>query len=354
MMGKSRKGTIAFRVIYGLLTIAAIVIIAVVLKTLWDFLQVYEKCQPELAIKAYTKEMTSMDKLPEELENVKLNEYEDREALTKYIDSLMDGEIVYKRNGKESDGDTTVYDIKVNENVIARATVVPSPEDAGFGMHEYVVSDVRFGQVNLSSCTVTAPSNATVFFGDKAVDKKYITKKGTPYKDTEYFHGYFEGEIYDVTYKVDGFLYQPEITVKDSFGNELEMKDGKYVLSAHENNELTRFALEFAQNYSKFVVNDGYLSTVTEYLAPDMPLLEELQTFENTWHNYHTDYDFIDVDAGEPLFYNENCAAVKISYDHVLYGVQSSENGELHSKADYTVYLVNTDGNWLVTDLRLN
>ena len=117
---------------------------------------------------------------------------------------------------------------------------------------------------------------------------------------------------------------------------------------------LSELALNFAKSYSKYVVNDGSLSAAAEFLAPDMPFYAELKGYENFWHNWHTDYAFLDTEVGDPIFYGENCVSVKVKYDHVLYGVSSSDSGELHSPADYTVYLVKIGDEWKVTELTLN
>lgn len=351
-MGKATKGTVAFRIIYTLLTLIAVGIVIYALTLLWRFLEVYEKCQPENAIKAYV-DTFSAENIPVGAIDVTFNEFEDESVLDVYIRELTDGEAVYRRNGRESDAAKTVYDININDKTVARATVTPCEEEAGFGMHEYEVSDIQFGKVRVSSCSVTIPSNASLYFGNKKVDEKYIASKGEPYPETEKFQGYFEGEICDVTYTVDGFIAPPEITVKDSYGNTLKKDGDKYVMSTTKNEELSQLALDFSKAYSEYILGDGTFYNVASYLAPDVPLYNELYFFENTWHNYHTDYDFLDIEMGDPLFYSDACAAVRIKYDHVLYGVQT-DSGERHSAADYTVYLVSIDGTWQVIDLQLN
>ncbi len=349
-MGKATKGTIAFRIIYILLTLAAVGIVIYVLTVLWSFLEVYERCQPENAIIEYVRTFSTV---PDGAINVTFNEFEDESVLDSYINEMMNGEASYSRNGKESSAEKTVYDITINDKTVARATVTPCEEEAGFGMHEYEVSGVQFGKVRVSSYSVTIPSNAVLYFGNKKVDEKYITSKGEPYPETENFQGYFEGKICDVTYTVDGFIAPPEVTVKDAYGNTLKKDGDKYVMSHTKNEELSQLALDFSKAYSEYILGDGTFYNVANYLAPDMPLYTELYFFENQWHNYHTDYDFLDIEMGDPLFYSDTCASVRIKYDHVLYGVQT-DNGERHSAADYTVYLVNIDGAWKVTTLQLN
>ena len=348
------KGTVIFRVIYGTLTVLAIAALSVLLVQLWDFLEVYEKCRPEVVAEDFIREL-ERDKTPLlNAAEVELNEFEDESVLTEYIAALTNGDISYRRNGKKSDGEKTVYSLIISGETIAELTVAQTDTELGFGMYEYEAVGIDCRDVSLSSYTVTAPSCADVYINGKAVSEKYIVQKGDVYKETENFHGFFDGEIYDVTYKVDGFIKEPVIRVNDKNGNSLVTDNGKYALAHVNDGELSQLALDFAKAYSRYIVMDGYLSEAAAYIAPNMPIYGELAEFENKWNSWHNGYDFLDIQVKDALIYSPDCVSVRVSYDHVLYGVPSSETGELHSPADYTVYMVKADGQWKVTELIFN
>lgn len=353
-MRKNTKGTIIFRTAYGIITFLLAAVIAFVLFFLWNGLKAYEKSTPEIPMDKLISELTdNKNSLINKLD-FKLNEFENISSVERYFERLTEGDISYSRNGKESDDHKTVYNIKANEGVIAQAVVTASGKDLGYGFKEYELTHITFGDIPTSEYSVTAPSNALLFCNGKEVSDMYVTETGTPYAETEHFQGLIENPPCNFTFTVNGFIEEPVFTAEDLLGHQLVLSDKKFSLAKEEDEEVSQLALEFSKAYSKYIVNDGKLSAVEEYLAPAMPLYDELYGYENFWHNRHSDYDFLDITTEPPLFYSDKAACVRVRYDHVLYGVNSSENGELHSPADYTIYMVCIEGNWKVTDLELN
>lgn len=354
MKKKTTKGTIVFRTVYGLLTLLGLCFVTAALFILWQALAAYEKSDPSIPMNRLMEEFDAdRGSLLSRL-NGECNEFEDESAIEDYFDRLTEGELSYSRNGKKSGGDKTVYNISAREGVIAEAEVVKSDKELGCGFYEYELSDVKFGDIPTFSRSVTAPSSAKVFCNGKEISPVYITETGTAYPEAKHFQGLIENVPCSVTYEIAGFINEPEFTAKDQSEHSLCLKDGVFSLAREENRELSQLALDFAESYSKYVVNDGRLSETASYLAPDMPLLAELEGYENFWHNWHTGYDFLDVEAEAPIFYSDKCVSVRVRYDHVLYGVNSADNGESHSPADYTVYMVALEGEWKVTDLVFN
>lgn len=351
---KTKTGTKVFRVVYASLTalLAAAIVIGLVL--LWDALSAYEKSDPEIPIKALTEEFKKDKNVLMKNLGAKLNEFEDESAVKAYFDKLVQGEITYVRNGKKSTEDRIVYGIRADGGTIAEAEVLKTNRSLGYGFYEYEAGKITFGEIPAHTCSVTAPDSARVFCNGMMVSEKYVTEEGEVYPESEHFRGFLKEPPRDLTYTVEGFIGEAEFTAYDREGNALELKEGVFSLFTKEEPELSKLALDFSTAYSKYVVNDGYLSAVSEFLAPDMPFYAELEGYENFWHNWHTDFAFLDTEAGNPVFYGENCASVKVKYDHVLYGVSSSENGELHSPADYTVYMVKLGEEWKVTELAFN
>lgn len=357
MRGERRAdtGTIVFRSIFIGVTFVLTAAVAYALKTLWEFLELYEVCRPDTAITAYAETLDANRSVIGDKVMFDLNEFETADDLKKLVDEQLNGELTYVRSGRDSTPQKTVYNIRVNGNVVASVTVIPTDEQVRFGLKKYTVSDMEvFKVVTSGSYEATAPSNAVLYCNGKEVDKKYITKTKPAYPETENFHGYFDGNISMVTYKIDGFLNEPRFSAKNIFGEELSAEDGKFVLKTTKNEELSELALTFSETYSKYVMNDARLWEPAEYLAPDMPLYSKLSHFTNYWHNRHTGYDFQKVEVGEPMFYSDKCASVHITYEHVLYGVDNDTDGEPHFATDHTVYLTKIDDEWKVTELVVN
>jgi len=354
MKRKTTKGTVAFRTIYLTMTVLFAGLIIAALYILWNGLSAYEKSDPKLPMNALMEELKKNKSDFIKNLNISTNRFEDKAVLDSYLEALTAGELSYTRNGKKSSDDKVIYNIKAGDGVIAEAEVIKSDKELGYGFYEYELGGVTFGEVPTHEYSIIAPDCVRVFCNGIMVSSDYITETGEAYPETEHFQGLLSVSPRDVTYTVGGFVGEAEFTAYDGAGNLLELRDGRFSLAQIADDKLSQLALEFSEAYSKYVVNDGYLSTVADYLAPNIPFYAELEGYENFWHNWHSDYDFIGVEVGDPVFYDEKCASVKVKYDHVLYGVSSSENGEVHSKADYTVFMVNMNGIWKVVDLAFN
>lgn len=356
---KTKVGTIVFRIIYTLLTLALIGVICYALWHLWHYLEAFEKSQPEIPIKSVVELMNKNKKIFFDELDFELNEFEKKEYAEDYYTELTKGEITYSRNGKKSSEKKTVYTLKNGKNNIANVTIEPVGKNIGYGFCEYEVTDVEFGNFVTNSYSVTAPNYVVVYCNGKIVSDSYITEKGSPDEDEiKYFHNLAADFPYDVVYTIDGFIKEPVFTATDESGNQFELKDGKFD-DTHlniSNDELSQAAIDFAQCYSKYIMNDGTFDEAAKYIAPNMKLYDDLYYFKNDWAYSHSSYEFKDVEVKETVFYTKNAASVRISYDHFLYGVSwsISTDGIFCSAADYTAYLVKLDGKWKVTDFIIN
>lgn len=352
---RTSRGTIAFRIIYVAATIFFAALIVLLLNILWKFLEAYEISQPDTAIKEFIHELENDKSIIYENANVTLNEFESENSIEEYLSGITEGNVTYKRNGKESNQEKTVYTIEINSDKIAEVTISPDKNsDLGFGRYKYTVSDFKTEAVPTHEYSVTAPDNASLYCNGKKVEKSYISGTESDYEEIENFHGLIENPPTNVTYTIGGFINPPAFTAEDASGIALELSESKFSLAKKKDDALSQLALKFAQSYSKYIMNDAYLAEVVSYLAPDMPIYDELNRYENFWHNWHTNYDFLNIKLGDPIFYTPDNAAVTVSYDHVLYGVLNTDNGELHTAADYVIYLVNLNDEWKVTELALN
>ena len=162
-MKKNTKGTIIFRISYGILTFILAAAIVFVLLILWNGLKAYEQSSPEIPMDKLMMELTyDKSSIIKEL-SFKLNEFEDINSVERYFERLTQGDISYSRNGKESDDKKTVYNIKASEGVIAQAEVTASGKDLGYGFKEYELKDITFGNIPTFEYSVTAPSNTILF-----------------------------------------------------------------------------------------------------------------------------------------------------------------------------------------------
>lgn len=353
---KTKSGTIVFRIIYAVLTFALIGIVCCVLWHLWHYLDAFEKCQPEIPIKAAVEQMQKNKDFFIDRVDFSPNEFEEKSFVEDYYKELTNGSITYSRNGKESDEGKTVYTIKCGGKNISNIAVEAVGRDLGYGFLEYEITDVQLGKVITNTYSVTAPDNAVVYCNGKIISESYITEKGPIYDEIKFFHNLEKDFPCDVVYTIDGFIKEPVFTAVDETGNQLELKDGKFHIANIKNDLTSRTALDFAQAYSKYIVHDGTFDEAASFIYPNMKLYNDLYNFKNNWAYSHWGYEFKDITIYDTVFYTKNAVSVRVSYSHFLYGVPLaiSSNGEFCSAADYTVYLAKDNGEWKVTDLIIN
>lgn len=352
---KIKTGTIVFRSIYAVLTLSLIAAICYGLWHLWHFLEAYEKSQPEIPATAFINEIRKNKTLYFDKLEFTPNYYEEKSYAEDYFNELINSITTYSRNGRESNDEQTVYTLKNGKDNIASITVKSSGKELGYGFHEYEVTDVKFGKIVTSAYSVTVPNNAVLYCNGKEVSQSYIAETGSPGEEIKYFHELGSDYFHDNVYTIDGFVREPTFTAKNKAGELLELKDGRFSSVPEKNEELSQLACSFAQSYSKFLVGDEKLSAVTSYLAPNMQLYDDLVGFDNRW-SFHSSYEIKNEAIYDPFFYSDNSASVRVTYDHIMYGVSLglSPSGEFTTHADYTVYLVKLENEWKVTDIVIN
>ena len=231
---KKTKGTIAFRAVYFSLTALAVVAIAVGLVIFNNFLSDFENTLPEKQAQKFVNEMDAQSaELIYNSTNFLTNEFERSDAFRNYYQQFLMGNYSYVKASKDSTDEAPVYKIKSGDKEIARITLRLTGEKSQFGFPIYELDRVSCNEAQTKSVTVTAPSNATIYANGLIVSALYITQNGEPEKHLDYFLGYIDeaDKPYTVTYTIDGFLSEPEITAKDAGGNEIKANsDGEFVV----------------------------------------------------------------------------------------------------------------------------
>lgn len=357
-MGKSkiRAGTVVYIIIYFTLSFALIGAICYGLWHLWQFLEAYEKSQPDIPVKQVIQQLHKDSTIYFDKFQFTPNEFEEKSFALGYFKDLFKGRITYSRNGKLSSEEKTVYTLKSENKNIANVTVTPTGKDLGYDLKEYEAVNIEFGSVETDSFTVSAPCYAKVYCNGKLLSENYISQTGEKYEGEEHFYNMSDPFYYDVTYTIDGFIKEPEFTAEDMDNNPLELKDGKFSHKSKKDENAENTALEFSKSYCEFIERDANVYKPLGYLAPNVPLDNDLRRFDNIYGHVHWGYDFINADISDAFFFSNNAVLVEVKFDHVLYNVAAeiSPDREYHLNIDYSVYLVNIDGEWKVTELVVN
>ena len=351
MSRKITKGTKAFRITYFSLVFLIIAAIAAALIYLWNFLADYEAALPEKLADEFVWRLNS-GVYDEIYQNITFEEtvFESRETLENTVKSRLDGEFTYTKLQKESTEESPVYKIKCDGEQVAVLRLKQSGEKSGFGFPIYEQASVEPFGLATHSVTVKALNTYSVSINGVKLNQSYIKEKSEPLPQAEFFHGYLENPPYYVTYEADGLLLAPEITVADGQGNPVSPdKSGVYALTEAKDEELIQMGLDFSKLYTKFIANDASFNSVAAYIPKELPLYEDLYYYEGNFYSWHNDYDFSDEWAGELYYYGDNCISVRAKYNHTIYYTETTT-----FPVDNTVYFVNIDGEWKVTDVVMN
>lgn len=352
---RTGKGTIVFRAIYISLTLLAVAAVTAGLFVLWDFLAEYESYLPEKAVERaiqplrqgeYTAVYDSADFTP--------NRYEDDSAAREYVAGLFKGELSYSKDVRLSTEEAPVYAIKCGGKRVCTLTLKDAGERSDWGFPLYAAAGYSGVEIPTSAITVTAPSNAEIRIN--GVPLREMPVKSEQVKECAHFYGYIDEIPGMAEYRVEGFTHEPEVTAFRADGTALpQEKSGseyRFALDCGEiPQELSELAVNASKTYSKYISADAAFSAVAQYIPQDVPIYDNISTYEAKFYTPHSDYDFLDVSVGEYRRYTEDCVSLRVTYTQRIY---AGYFGDFDFPTDNTLYLARSGGEWLVTDIVMN
>lgn len=354
---KSDTGEKVYFSIYFSLSALLIAAIIFGLVKLWGFLKEYEASQQYHTTDVVLAELNSGDfsKLFDGIDD-EISEYETIEELYDQITSRFTGEFTCTKSGKYSTDENPAYMIKCNgENAavlyLKKESTMPEYGLDIFGYDKITGVTVQKNE----SATITLPDTCTFTINGKQAEGLSYTEEEI--SEAEKFGDYIEEKPVMRTYSIDGLMNIPDIKMFDKNGRQLPVSlennvyscalpttDNEAALQAEE------FAFEFACRYNEFVSYDIYFYSLTPYLIKGTELYENLRTYLAQYYGYHTGYEFRNKEIVSNTQYSDNCFAVNLKYQHVLF----SYGKEIVYDISYTIYVAEIDGNWKTIDMIIN
>lgn len=353
-----QTGSIVFYAIYFVLLAAVLSAIVIALGVLWDFLSRYESSQIYHITNAIEQQLNSGDfSLLYDSISDDISPYENETMLKKQLAERFSGEITLKKNLKKSTQQEPVYNLICGESNVGYVSFEVTGKDSKYNLDYYSAKEVGGISPERSvSVEITFPT------GCRAEVNGSDILAGTPYKtqpiaDAANFGARLDNTPQLFTYTIDELMYEPSVRFFDSTGAEIpaarEGNSYSCALPLYDENsaqQARQFALEFSENYSKYIANDVYFSYISDYIPVDTKLYSDLKTYEGQFYTYHTGYEFVKETVLSVTQYSDDCFAVRVSYDHNVYYA-----GETFTyPADNTVYAVKTDNGWRAVALVMN
>ena len=325
---KRLSGFKKFLVIYASVLV---VIIAVALVLLYGLLKDYEAGRPA----------NTMDKLVSHIEagNVGkwikdagiLGEFETEDIVSDYFkDTFADKEVSYKKKAGEYTENNPVYILYADDKKIANVTLTEKKKNA-HKFTEWKLASIN--GVNVSSDYITGEADVSLckHVGD------YVT---TPVDDVYNINGMFAKPEVKVTY--NGKELDTEY-VKD--GYEAYYPSDDELLSSEKSHILT-----VAENYGKYMINRGSLSTLSSYMIGNAKeYMSDIPAIDVYLIGRTFTYDITDENVSNFRKYSDDCYSCDVDYN---LNVKWS-SGSTTYNISLTYVFVKQNDKWMLADFSI-
>ena len=352
---RSGKGAVVFNTLYISFTLLAVAAVVVGLCVLWGFLAEYESCLPEKVVERAIKPLEQGDYTAVyDSAGFAPNRFEDDSAAREYVSGLFSGEISYSKDVRLSTEETPIYAVKSGGRRVCTLTLKDTGKRSDRGFPLYQAAEFSGVEIPTSGISVTAPDNAELRIN--GVPMREMPLKSEQIKECAHFYGYIDEIPAMAEYRAEGFTREPEVTALRNDGTALsqEKSGAEYRFSLDGGeipSELSEYAADASMTYSKYISADAPLSALAQYIPQDVPLYDNISTYEAKFYTPHSGYDFLDVSVGDFRRYTEDCVSLRVTYTQRIY---AGYLGDYDFPTDNTLYLAKSGGEWIVTDIVMN
>lgn len=209
-----------------------------------------------------------------------------------------------------------VYVLKNGDEPLARVALSGSEL-------EWEVSRVELLFEGTCSASVTVPGKCRVSCNGQTLDEEYREKTDS-LMSYKLLDGQLEKPVTWYSYTVEGLLLEPDLSVSPPEGYSLlPSGDEGFLLRAEgDNSAYTEQAVQFVKTDLEYYMNGargawGNMDRVLRMLRKGTQAYEETRkTHESIrWSTHYSDIDTSRTDAGDVIFWAENCFSVDVAYD---------------------------------------
>lgn len=352
---KKLSGFKKFLVIYAS---ALVVIIAVALVLLYGLLKDYEAGRPA----------NTMDKLVSHIEagNVGkwikdagiLGEFETEDIVSDYFkDTFADKEVSYKKKAGEYTENNPVYILYADDKKIANVTLTEKKKNA-HKFTEWKLASIDFNVDSKTKNTehsvkITAPKNSEVTINGVKVSSDYITGEADA-SLCKHVGDYVTTPVDDV-YNINGMFAKPEVKVTYN-GKELDteyVKDGYEAYYPSDDELLSSeksHILTVAENYGKYMINRGSLSTLSSYMIGNAKeYMSDIPAIDVYLIGRTFTYDITDENVSNFRKYSDDCYSCDVDYN---LNVKWS-SGSTTYNISLTYVFVKQNDKWMLADFSI-
>lgn len=287
------------------------------------------------------------------------SQFESDETVRQYMHNMIDGkEMSYKPSNTFTEEHPS-YVIEADGLIVAEVSLckdlmVPQRD---YGFPTWTLESITYYTEPFETVMVTAAENSTVYINGVELDDFYVASELTYPSDISYVEPYNTMPGIHTYYIADLYL-EPEVVVKDLFGNELpitydearDIYETTYTTQNPEREDLEALAIEFTTLFTSVVSKDASLSDLIPYFAPDSVTLNAISNSTALqFFSAHGAVTFQNEEIREFITYSEDVVYIE------CYLEQNMQMGWGDSEivpTDARIYFVRIDGEWKVASMR--
>lgn len=301
--------------------ILCIVIGTCLLVMLWSYLAKYEESTPQYYINQFLSAIEQNDfDLAMQKAEINPSKFLTKQDYQQYMYDMLGTDISAIHITEESQNkDTLIYSLSSTSSKKITLELHKNTDTKKFGADVYTIKQT----LPLRSMKIIAPENVQ------------LKVNGQPLTDQEKLDEHIAVKSFDtledkallpqlVTYQVDGFLYDPTVTVEGYGEGEftLEKQDDVVTVSlpAKEDikKEIEAFALQATKAYANFISQDATFSNFSQYLLKETSYYKSVRYFDNSWYIEHDSAVFTNEKVTDTLAFSDNHFTTTVSFDYIV------------------------------------
>lgn len=330
------------------LTLVLTMAVAIVNAQLWKNLEGFEKSTPKYYMDNFMKKIHSGDYtgLMNTLGIAETDLIKEEDYIS-YLNEMFENKPseVILFGGSESEGKFS-YEVALEGKNGLKLEL--SPNDTSYTL--------RQAELITGELTVIAPENITVLAGATELSAAHKTGSATGVKA---FDSADDKAIIPsvATYKLGGFLKQPELSVKGLQSNEYEIIDNKGELTisiladGDEKKMVEDFAKEVSVVCANFISKDTSIANYRKFVLPQTSYYRSLSEYSSYWYIDHKDPVVMDLTCESVYKHSDNTYTAVVSFNYFVEVIDERGHFKREYPTKYSISLANIDGKLKIVNL---
>lgn len=319
---------------------------------LWTVLDAYESVQPKHTAEQVFSEYFCSDNTEGLLEFVSVgNGFESDEILAKAIESKLQNRELEYFSVTSSDEDTEKYAVTADGERVAYFTLTKTGEIGKYNLRGYELGGIELFMPKTSSFDITVPEGYSLKLNGIDVKEDKISVDNIPFKNNEFLPKEQKGKFYN-KFTVDGFYFEPEVTVFDEKGNEVSFskneQNGEFFVDFEYDAELqTKYsqrAIQIASLYTKVMSEDATKSELYPYVDRKSDFYKKVKNSATSWFWDHDGCAIKNESATEFIKYSDTMFSCRVKLTQEMYLGKKTEVNYV----DLILYMKKIDGVYLL------